>query len=135
MAPDEIHRTGLDLIAQQSAQADAILKAQGYTQGTVGQRLRALYDDPKFRYPNTDEGKDKLLADLNRQVEAMEARLPQYFGTLPKTKLDIRRVPKATEAARRAAITRTARSMARAPAPITSTCATPPKCRVGRCPR
>ena len=64
----------------------------------MGQRLRALYDDPKFRYPNTDEGKDKLLADLNRQVEAMEARLPQYFGTLPKTKLDIRRVPKATEA-------------------------------------
>ncbi|MCW1986860.1 UNVERIFIED_ORG: uncharacterized protein (DUF885 family) [Sphingomonas sp. R1F5B] len=98
MAPEEIHRTGLELIAQQSAQADAILKSQGYTRGTVGQRLRALYDDPKFRYPNTDAGKDKLLADLNRQVEAMEARLPQYFGTLPKTKLDIRRVPKATEA-------------------------------------
>ncbi|NKJ44697.1 DUF885 family protein [Novosphingobium sp. SG720] len=98
MAPEEIHRTGLELIAQQSAQVDAILKSQGYTQGTVGQRLRGLYDDPKFRYPNTDAGKDKLLADLNRQVEAMEARLPQYFGTLPKTALNIRRVPKAIEA-------------------------------------
>lgn len=98
MAPEEIHRTGLELIAQQSAQVDAILKSQGYTKGTVGQRLRGLYDDPKFRYPNTDAGKDKLLADLNIQVKAMEARLPQYFGTLPKTPLDIRRVPKATEA-------------------------------------
>jgi len=98
MAPEEIHRTGLELIAQQSAQVDAILKSQGYTKGSVGQRLRGLYDDPKFRYPNTDAGKDKLLADLNIQVKAMEARLPQYFGTLPKTPLDIRRVPKATEA-------------------------------------
>jgi len=97
MAPEEIHRTGLELIAQQSAQVDAILKSQGYTKGSVGQRLRGLYDDPKFRYPNTDAGKDKLLADLNIQVKAMEARLPQYFGTLPKTPLDIRRVPKATE--------------------------------------
>ncbi|HIQ18500.1 MAG TPA: DUF885 family protein [Novosphingobium capsulatum] len=98
MDPEEIHRIGLELIAQQSAQADEILKAQGYTKGTVGQRLRALYDDPKFRYPNTDEGKDKLLADLNKQVVAMQARLPEYFHTLPKTPLAIRRVPKATEA-------------------------------------
>jgi hypothetical protein len=98
MAPDEIHRVGLELIARQSAEADAILKSQGYTKGTVGQRLRAMYDDPKFRYPNTDAGKDKLLADLNKQVVAMEARLPQYFGTLPKTPLAIRRVPKAIEA-------------------------------------
>lgn len=98
MDPEEIHRIGLELIAQQSAQADEILKAQGYTKGTVGQRLRALYDDPKFRYPNTDEGKDKLIADLNQQVVAMQARLSEYFHTLPKAKLDIRRVPKAVEA-------------------------------------
>lgn len=98
MAPEEIHRVGLELIAQQSAEADAILKSQGYTKGTVGQRLRGLYDDPKFRYPNTDAGKEQLLADLNKQVRAMEARLPQYFGTLAKTPLTIRRVPKTIEA-------------------------------------
>jgi len=98
MAPDEIHRTGLSLVAEQSAQIDSILKAQGLSQGTVGHRLRALYDDPKYRYPNTDEGKDKLIADLNLKVAAVQARLPAYFGALPKAKLDIRRVPKFTEA-------------------------------------
>ena len=67
MPPDEIHKIGLDLVKTQSAQIDAILKSQGYAQGTVGTRLRAIYDDPKFRYPNTDEGKDKLIADLNGQ--------------------------------------------------------------------
>ena len=98
MAPGDIHRTGLELVASHQAQLDALMKTQGLAQGTVGGRLRALYDDPKYRYPNTDEGKVKLIADLNAKVAQVQARLPQWFGTLPKAKLDIRRVPKATEA-------------------------------------
>lgn len=98
MGPEEIHRAGLDLIAQQSAQIDTILKAQGLSQGSVGQRLRALFDDPQYRYPNTDPGKEVLIADLNKLVVKMQARLPEWFGTLPKMPLTIRRVPKATEA-------------------------------------
>lgn len=98
MAPAEIHKTGLELVAQQSAQIDTILKAQGMSQGSVGQRLRALYDDPKYRYPNTDAGKEQLIADLNKKVVAMQARLPKYFDVLPKARLEIRRVPRAIEA-------------------------------------
>lgn len=98
MSPEEIHRAGLDLITQQSAQIDAILKTQGLSQGSVGQRLRALFDDPQYRYPNDDPGKEKLIADLNKLVVKMQARLPAWFGALPKTPLTIRRVPKATEA-------------------------------------
>ena len=98
MPPAEIHQTGLDLVASQQAQIDALMKAQGLSQGTVGERFRALYNDPKYRYPNTDEGKVKLIADLNLKVEAVQAKLPAWFGTLPKAKLVIRRVPKATEA-------------------------------------
>ncbi|WP_366928817.1 DUF885 family protein [Phenylobacterium sp.] len=96
--PTEIHQTGLDLVRSQSAQADAILKAQGYTQGSVGERLRALFDDPKLRYPNTDAGKTKLIADLNAKAIEVQAKLPEWFGTLPKARLVIRRVPQAIEA-------------------------------------
>jgi uncharacterized protein (DUF885 family) len=98
MAPAEIHRIGLDLVKAQSAQAEAILKAQGYTHGSVGARLRALFDDPKLRYPDTEEGKLKLIADLNLKAAAVQAKLPEWFGTLPKAKLVIRRVPQAIEA-------------------------------------
>jgi uncharacterized protein (DUF885 family) len=98
MAPAQIHQTGLDLVASHQKQIDTILKANGLPNGTVGERLRVLYNDPKYRYPNTDEGKVKLIADLNLKVAKVQARLPQWFGTLPKAKLDIRRVPKATEA-------------------------------------
>jgi uncharacterized protein (DUF885 family) len=98
MTPDEVHQTGLDLVASLSAQIDALMKKQGMTQGTVGQRLRAMYEDPKYRYPNTDAGKEKLLADLNEKVQAVRAKLPQWFGQLPKANVEIRRVPKAIEA-------------------------------------
>jgi uncharacterized protein (DUF885 family) len=98
MTPDEIHRTGLDMVARLTAQADALMRKEGLTQGTVGQRYRAMNQDPRYRYPNTDAGKEKLLADLNAQVEAIRPRLAQYFGQLPKTPLQIKRVPTFIEA-------------------------------------
>jgi uncharacterized protein (DUF885 family) len=70
----------------------------GMSQGTTAQRYAALFKDPKYLYPNTDEGKAKEVADLNALVQGMQARLPEYFGTLPKTPLEIRRIPKETEA-------------------------------------
>ena len=98
MSPAEIHKTGLDIIKDHSAQIDAIMKQHGMTKGTVGRRLRAMYDDPKMIYPNTDAGKDQLIADLNVKVAAIRARLPAYFGALPKAEVTIKRVPKEIEA-------------------------------------
>ena len=98
LSADEIHRIGREQVAELSGRADALLKAQGLTQGTVGQRIGALGDDPKYVYPNTDAGRTELLADLNRQMEAMQSRLPQYFGRLPRSPVEIRRVPAEIEA-------------------------------------
>ena len=44
---------------------DELLKAQGCTQGTVGERMSALTRDPRFLYPNTDAGRAELIAYLN----------------------------------------------------------------------
>ncbi|HEX3652177.1 MAG TPA: DUF885 family protein [Rhizomicrobium sp.] len=98
MKPADVHKLGLDVVARLSAQADTIMKAQGLTRGSVGQRYREMYNDPKFRYPNTDEGKEKLIANLNKKVQQVRARLPEYFGVLPKANVVIVRVPKYTEA-------------------------------------
>ncbi len=97
MTPDEIHALGLAKVKEISAAIDTLLKAQGMTQGTPGERMAAMGKDPRFIYPNTDAGKDKLLADLNTQIDVVFAQLPAYFGVLPKSKVTVRRVPKATE--------------------------------------
>jgi len=91
--PAEVHQMGLSQVAEISSQIDAILKSQGYTQGTVGERLAALNKDPRQLYPDTDAGRAELLASLNAGVKDMYARLPQDFATLPNSPLEIRRVP------------------------------------------
>lgn len=93
MSAEEVHQLGLDRVADLSAQADAIFRAQGMTKGSVAERMRALSKDPRFLYPNTDEGKAKLIAELNSQMQAIQARLPEAFGRLPKARVEIRRVP------------------------------------------
>jgi uncharacterized protein (DUF885 family) len=96
--PDEIHRLGLELVKEHTARIDALLQKIGMTQGTVGERMRAMYKDPKYLYPNTDAAKETLLADLNARVKRVQAKLPRYFGTLPKATVEIKRVPKEIEA-------------------------------------
>lgn len=98
LTADEIHRVGLDQIAELSARADVLLKAQGFTQGTVAQRIQALGSDPRYIYPNTDAGKAELIGKLNDQMAAMQARLPNAFGRLPKSTVEIKRVPPEIEA-------------------------------------
>ncbi len=98
MSPAEVHKLGLEMVAKLSAEIDTAMKAQGYTKGTVGERFRALYSDPKYHFPNTDAGKDKLLAELNAKIVVVTKKLPGYFGALPKAPLLIKRVPKEIEA-------------------------------------
>jgi uncharacterized protein (DUF885 family) len=93
----EIHRMGLEQVAEISAEIDAILKAQGMTQGTVGERIAALNADPDQLWPNTDAAKIELIASLNAQVEALQPLLPRVFGHLPKSRVEVRRVPPSIE--------------------------------------
>jgi uncharacterized protein (DUF885 family) len=98
MSPDEIHQMGVDLVASLNAEMDAGLRAQGMTRGTLAQRLGALARRPDQRYPNTDAGRAELLAALNAQVQAINARMPEVCGTLARAALEIKRVPEYTEA-------------------------------------
>jgi uncharacterized protein (DUF885 family) len=89
---------GLDQARQLSGEMDTLLKGQGLTQGTVADRINALNKDPRFLYPNTNEGRAQLIAYLNGVVAAVRPRLPQAFATLPKADLVIKRVPPEIEA-------------------------------------
>ena len=90
---DEIHQIGLDQVAQISARIDTILKGEGMSQGSVGERLVALNQRPDQLFPNTDAGREALLAQLNLQIIAMQKRLGEAFNTVPKAPVEVRRVP------------------------------------------
>jgi uncharacterized protein (DUF885 family) len=92
-SPAEVHQMGLAQVAEISAEIDKILRGQGFTQGSVGERLAALNKDPRQLYPETDAGRAELLASLNAGIKDMYTRLPNAFATLPNQPLEIRRVP------------------------------------------
>jgi len=94
----EVHQMGLEQARALAARADALLRKAGLTRGSVGRRIHALYARKRYVYANTDAAKARLIEALNGQVRAMQARLPQYFGALPKAPVEIRRVPKFMEA-------------------------------------
>jgi uncharacterized protein (DUF885 family) len=98
MSGDEIHRLGLAQVAEISARIDTILRAQEMAQGTVGDRLVALNKRPDQLFPNTDPGREALLGQLTGQIAAMQKRLPEAFASLPKAKVEVRRVPASIQA-------------------------------------
>ena len=97
LTPDEAHRIGVAQVAEIQAQADPLLRAEGLTRGSVGERINALREVPRFRYPNTDAGRAELLGDLNAQMAAVRARMPEFFNTIPRSPMEIKRVPPAIE--------------------------------------
>jgi uncharacterized protein (DUF885 family) len=96
--PEEIHRIGLDQVADLQSRLDTLLKAEGYTKGSVGERLNVLNKEERFLYPNTDAGRAELLASLNQQVAEIQPLLPRMFNVLPKTGVEIKRVPPSIDA-------------------------------------
>ena len=93
LSPEDVHRLGLEQVADISAQLDTILRAVGLTKGGVGERLAALNVRPEQVYPDSDAGRKALIASLNSGIEDMYGRLPQAFSTIPQQPLEIRSVP------------------------------------------
>src|SRR6185503_17342677 len=57
MSPDEIHELGRSEQQRLHAEMDAILQKLGYSQGTVGDRMKALANDPRYQFPDGDKGR------------------------------------------------------------------------------
>jgi uncharacterized protein (DUF885 family) len=89
----EIHAIGLEQNKAIQSRMDAILKAQGMTQGSVGERVLALTRDPAQVYPDTDAGREALIGYCNEQVAKIRKLMPQLTHLDMKAPLIIKRVP------------------------------------------
>ena len=98
IAPHDLHELGLEQCASLLSRIDALLKAQGMSQGTVGERIAALNADQRFKVSNDDAGREKLLELARRHVENITAKLPEAFGITAVNPIVVRRIPIAVEA-------------------------------------
>jgi uncharacterized protein (DUF885 family) len=92
MTPEQIHTMGQEELRALQSEMDGILKKQGLTQGTVGERMTALGKDPRYKFADSDEGRAKVMEYLNGRISDMRKRLPRAFATLVPGNMEIKRM-------------------------------------------
>jgi uncharacterized protein (DUF885 family) len=93
MTPDEIHRQGLAELEEIHGKMDPILKEIGYTTGSVGARMRALGEDPRYKFAEGDPGRKEIFDFINDRVAWIKSQMPRAFNKLVDPPLEIRRLP------------------------------------------
>ena len=97
MTPEEVHQMGLDQLAELHGRMDPILKKLGYSDGSVGARMNALAQDPRFKFPEGDKGREEIKAYIQVWLGKIRAQLPRAFRTLVKGNVEVKRLPLAEE--------------------------------------
>jgi uncharacterized protein (DUF885 family) len=93
LSPAEIHKTGLEQNKALQSRMDAILKAQGLTQGSVGARVTALNTDPRFLFPNDADGRAAIIAYCNGRLAAIRQLLPKMSNLGLHADVMVKQVP------------------------------------------
>lgn len=97
MGPDEIHELGLATLEDIHARMDPILRDIGYNDGSVGDRMTALSEDPRFIFAEGDPGRAEIMAFIQERVEWIRGQMPRAFRRLAAGNLEVRRLPPAEE--------------------------------------
>jgi uncharacterized protein (DUF885 family) len=93
MTPDQVHALGLAEVARIESEMDAILQAEGLIEGSVGERVDQIARRPDQLYPDSDAGREQILADYQAMIDEIDAGLGPYFGRRPKAGVRVERVP------------------------------------------
>ncbi len=91
---DYIHKTGLSEVERIQNEILEVLKGEGFdiSQGftTV---LKELSEDPRFYYPDTDEGREQILKDYQVIIDEISAGMDSAFRVAPKASVKVERIP------------------------------------------
>jgi uncharacterized protein (DUF885 family) len=94
MTPQQVHDLGLSEVARIEAQMATILTSQSQLLAgeTPAQAMSRLAKDPRFLYPNTDEGRQAALADYSKMVEQQLVSSREVIGLSPKAPMEVQRI-------------------------------------------
>jgi uncharacterized protein (DUF885 family) len=93
MSPDEVHEMGQSELQRLHAQMDAILKEIGYSPGTVGERMKALAKDPRYKFSEGDKGRGEILSFINNRLDWIRAQMPRGFNKVVNPNMEVKRLP------------------------------------------
>jgi len=96
LTPDQIHQIGLQQVERIEKEMDTILRRLGRTEGSVKDRIERLKYD--LRYPETDEGRKQIMADVEGILRDSQRRSALLFDQTPMAPVIAQPYPKFREA-------------------------------------
>ncbi|WP_338241996.1 DUF885 domain-containing protein [Aurantiacibacter hainanensis] len=87
LSADEIHEIGLQQVARIQGEMRDIMEQVGF-EGSLQEFFEFTRSDPRFYHTSRED----YLAEVDEVMSAMEARLPDYFITLPEYDLQVKPV-------------------------------------------
>ena len=97
-SPEKIHQIGLSEVDRISKRMKEIFYQLGYeVDKTVGEMMNELNENSNFLYADTPDRKKIIISDYNKMLVQAEKDVKPYFERLPKSKVEIKAVPKYSE--------------------------------------
>jgi uncharacterized protein (DUF885 family) len=93
VSPDEIHELGRSELSQVHAQMDAILKQEGFSQGSVGERMQALAKEARYQFAEGDKGRAEIMAFIQNRLDWIRSQMPHAFNKVVNPNMEVRRLP------------------------------------------
>lgn len=97
LSPAEVHALGLREVARIEGEMRDILAAQGHAGETPAAWLHRFRAEPRFQYPDNNDGREAALAEYRRIIAECLDLAPRHFQRLPRAPLEVRRVPEFKE--------------------------------------
>jgi uncharacterized protein (DUF885 family) len=91
MTADDIHTLGLTEVARIKGEME-VIKEQLEFDGDLLAFFEFVRTDPQFYFPNSDEGREAYLSKTREFLTEIDKKLSTFFGRLPKTALEVKRV-------------------------------------------
>lgn len=91
---DKIHNIGLSEVTRIQGEIMTILAAEEFdiSQGFTS-AINTLSAQDRFYYPDTDEGREQILADYQTILDEIDAGLGDAFLVRPKAGMEVKRIP------------------------------------------
>lgn len=91
LSAQEIHDTGMAEIARIHDEMRGVMEEVSY-EGTLQEFFEFMRSDPRFFYPDTDEGRQRYIDEVNTFFDRVSAAVPDYFNTIPSGEMVVREV-------------------------------------------
>ncbi|MDA0207686.1 MAG: DUF885 domain-containing protein [Acidobacteria bacterium] len=93
MTPDEVHEMGQSDLQGLHAEMDTILKGIGYSEGSVGDRMKALAEDPRYQFSTGEAGRAEIFAFIETRLDWVRSQMPRAFNQVVNPNMEVRRMP------------------------------------------